>query len=213
MRRLFCFGYAAESVEGTSIAQTALMIPESRCRRELRTNAIEVRTTTMPIKLLLDPWSPDYEAPIQMDGPTEATGSGEVDPTVETTDWGSIAPSSTVVSRRICFVDGVRRLEARVMAHGDGGNLIHGLFASCGAGCVVNDERRATYQSIRIKRYLLLGAGKQKTARVVAGSQEIEFEGVASPGDSHDELVNSLQNLMRTSEVAVAEGFFVSAPV
>lgn len=159
----------------------------------------------MPTKLLLDPWSPDYEAPVQTGGPDTAT-TGEIDPTVETADWKAVCPSATVQPKRICFVDGVRRVEARVLAQDDD-RLIHGLFSSAGAGCVVSEGGIADYDRIKISRYLILGAGRQKTESVAAGTQIIEFKGVASPGDSQDELMNCLQNLMRTDEVTLAEGF------
>jgi hypothetical protein len=163
----------------------------------------------MPTKLLLDPWSPDYEAPVQTDGP-EIAAAGEIDPSVETAAWKAVQPSANVAARRICFVDGVRRIEARVLAQDDSGKLIHGLFSSAGAGCVVSEGKHASYERIDIHRYLILGAGRQKAECVAAGHQTIEFEGIASPGDTQDDLINCLQNLMRTSEATVAESFFGS---
>lgn len=160
----------------------------------------------MPTKLLLDPWSPDYEAPIQTGGP-EGAATGEIDPSVETADWKAVRPAATVPPRRICFVDGVRSVEARVLAQEDDGKLIHGLFSSAGAGCVVSEGGTAAYDRIKISRYLILGAGRQKTESIAAGTQIVEFKGVASPGDTQDDLMNNLQNLMRTDEVALAEGF------
>jgi uncharacterized protein len=160
----------------------------------------------VPTKLLLDPWSPDYDAPIQTDGP-EIAGTGEIDPSVETAVWQAEHPATSIPPLRICFVDGVRRVEARVLAQSDDGKLIHGLFSSAGAGCVVNEGGQAAYDRIKISRYLILGAGRKKTESIVAGTQIIEFKGVASPGDAQDDLMNCLQNLMRTDEVALAEGF------
>lgn len=133
--------------------------------------------------------------------------TGEIDPSVETPDWKAIRPAATATPWRICFVDGVRRVDARVLAQDDDGKLIHGLFAAAGAGCVVSEDARATYDRIEIQRCLILGGGRQKTESVAAGAQVIEFKGIASPGDTPDDLMNCLQNLMRTSEVALAESF------
>ena len=113
-----------------------------------------------------------------MDGPDIAT-TGDIDPTVETADWKSVCPAATVPPKRICFVDGVRRVEARVLAQ-DEGKLIHGLFSSAGAGCVISEGGTAAYDRIKISRYLILGAGRQKTENIAAGTQVIEFKGVAS---------------------------------
>jgi hypothetical protein len=157
----------------------------------------------MQSKLLLDPWSPDYEAPIQTGGP-DVAATGEIDPSVEVSDWKAIRPGTCIPIRRICFVDGVRRIEARVLAQDENGKLIHGLFSSSGAGCVVNEGGRANYERIDIRRYLILCAGRQKAESVPAGTQTIEFEGVSCSGDTQDDLMNSLQNLMRTGEAALA---------
>ena len=156
----------------------------------------------MQTKLLLDPWSPDYEAPIQTGGPDMAA-MGEIDPSVETTVWKAVRPTAIIPFSRICFVDGVRRIEARVLAQDENGRLIHGLFSSAGAGCVVNEGGQANFEGIDIRRYLILCAGRQKAESIPAGTQTIEFEGVSCAGDTQDELMNSLQNLMRTGEAVL----------
>lgn len=157
-------------------------------------------------RLLLDPWSPDYEAPIQTDG-AEVTASGEVDPEVETREWQPIRPSDKVTELRLYFVDGVRRVEARVLSQENDGTLIHGLFASAGVGSVVTENGIAKYDSVEVRRYLILGGGKSKAESITVGSQAILFEGTSTSnsGDTPDELINSLQNLMRTREAALAE--------
>src|SRR6266568_6882237 len=134
----------------------------------------------MQTKLLLDPWSPDYEAPIQTGGPDMAA-MGEIDPSVETPVWKAIRPTASIPFSRICFVDGVRRIEARVLAQDESGKLIHGLFSSAGAGCVVNEGGQANYERIDIRRYLILCAGRQKAVSIPAGTQTIEFEGISCP--------------------------------
>jgi uncharacterized protein len=155
-------------------------------------------------RLLLDPWSPDYEAPIQTDG-AEAAASGEVDAEVETWDWRPIGPSEKLTERRLYFVDGVRRVEARVLSQENDGSLIHGLFASAGVGSVVTENGAARYDCVEVRRYLILGTGKCKTESIAVGSQTILFEGTSNAGDTPDELINCLQNLMRTREAALAE--------
>lgn len=164
------------------------------------------------LKLLLDPWSPDYEAAIQTDG-AEIAATGSVDPGVETDSWRAIRPAQFVSGRRVYFVDGVRRVEARVLAQDDDDRLIHGLFASAGVGCVASEAagchagegRPAKYECVEIRRYLILGGGKQKAESISTGTQTVRFEGISSPGDTPDDLMNCLQNLMRTREAALAE--------
>ena len=155
-------------------------------------------------RLLLDPWSPDYDAPIQTEG-AEVTANGEVDPEVETQDWQPIRPMENVTERRLYFVDGVRRVEARVLSQESDGTLIHGLFASAGVGSVVTDNGLASYDSFEVRRYLILTRGKCKTENISVGTQMITFEAHSNSGDTPDDLINSLQNLMRTREAALAE--------
>ena len=156
----------------------------------------------MNSKLLLDPWSPDYDVPIQTGG-ADVAATGEVDPSVETSVWKAIRPTASIPFSRICFVDGVRRIEARVLAQDENGKLIHGAFSSAGVGCVANEGGQATYATLDIRRYLILCAGRQKAERFTAGTQTLEFEGISCQGDTQDELMNSLQNLMRTGEAAL----------
>ena len=101
-------------------------------------------------RLLLDPWSPDYEAPIQTEGPG-VMAAGEVDPKVESSDWHAIAPVAASPEWKLYFVDGVRRVEARVLAQGEDGKLIHGLFGSAGTGCVVVEDGSATYEFVEVR--------------------------------------------------------------
>ena len=161
----------------------------------------------MPTKLLLDPWSPTTRLRSRLMVRTIADHRSTSIRRVETADWKAVHPATSIPPLRICFVDGVRRVEARVLAQNDDGKLIHGLFSSAGAGCVVSEGGQAAYDRIKISRYLILGAGRKKTESIVAGTQIIEFKGVASPGDAQDDLLNCLQNLMRTDEVALAESF------
>lgn len=155
-------------------------------------------------RLLLDPWSPDYEAPIQTDG-AEAVANGEVDSDVETRDWRPIRPVENIAERCLYFVDGVRRVEARVLSQENDGTLIHGLFASAGVGSVVTENGIARYDRVEVRRYLILSRGKCQTESIFVGDQTILFDGSANSGDTPDELINSLQNLMRSREAALAE--------
>src|SRR5947209_3590884 len=142
-------------------------------------------------RLLLDPWSPDYEAPIQTDA-AEANATGEVDPEVETRDWKPIRPSENVAERRIHFVDGVRRVEARVLSQEEDGTLIHSLVVSVGVRSVVIENGSANYDSVEVRRYLILTAGKSKAENIIVGGQTILFEGTSNAGDTQVALINSL---------------------
>ncbi|MEO8662271.1 MAG: hypothetical protein ABI693_27660 [Bryobacteraceae bacterium] len=80
-----------------------------------------------------------------------------------------LAHRQDVAARRLYFVDGVRRVDARVLSQENDGCLIHGLFASAAAGSVVSDDCVAAYGNIEVRRYLILTAGKCKSESITAG--------------------------------------------
>lgn len=155
-------------------------------------------------QLLLDPWSPGYEPPVQTEGPGRAA-SGDIDPRAETDEWRAVAAPAVVPDHRLYFIDGTRRIEARVLAQGEDGKLIHGIFASLGAGAVLVEAGAARFDEIEVQRLLVLGSGKLRTEVIPAGAMKLSFEGLSSPDDDPDSLVNVLQNHMRMCEVQLAE--------
>jgi len=160
-------------------------------------------------RLLLDPWSPDYETPVAFDGEVSAGFRGEVDVRVESAEWVAVGPGETPgwSPVRVCFVDGVRRVEARVMAD-DGGHMVHGLLASVGVGAVVCQEgSRAVYDAIRVSRYLLTGSGRS----VAMDACGLWFEPQTVAGSMPEDLVNAMQQIMRTREAELSASLFADA--
>ncbi len=153
----------------------------------------------------MDAWSPDYESPVAFegDGGGPAGFAGEVDVRAETGEWDAVRPPAKLAwsPERVCFVDGVRRVEARLLAD-DGGALVHGMLASVGAGAVVCAEGcRAAYDSIRVSRFLLLGSGRSESLTTARG---LAFAAHSVAGSGPDDLLNALQQIMRTQEAEIA---------
>src|SRR5258708_38356703 len=112
--------------------------------------------TAAPSVLLLDPWTPDHESALQTGGP-DAASSAEVDPTVEPGGWSARKPHSAPPDRALYFVDGVRRIEARVLPFRDA-RIVHGLFGSVPAGAVLSPGQPASFARIGLQRFLLTAA-------------------------------------------------------
>ncbi|MCI0885746.1 MAG: hypothetical protein J4N92_06110, partial [Chloroflexi bacterium] len=88
----------------------------------------------MPLTLRLDPWTPTYESALQID--EDETGpQPDVDPFVETDDWRAREPQFVERPATIAFVDGVQRVEMRVIGDRDG-KTVYGAFASVAVGAV-----------------------------------------------------------------------------
>ena len=104
--------------------------------------------------LRLDPWAAEYEGSIQvLDGDEPAA----VDTRVEQAAWLAIAPPPGPPPARIAFVDGVRRIEHRLLIEGALRSSF-GLLGSFGVGAVVV-ERRARVAGERIGRGAVAAGG------------------------------------------------------
>lgn len=152
-------------------------------------------------KLRLDPWPPEYDSAIQF-AELDADTTAVVNPAVEVSSWRAIDPQHLKEYEEMYFVDGVRRIDARVLADGQA-KVIHGLFGSIGVGAVRVRETAASFTDIEVDRFLILGDGILESAEVQVGNCVLKFQGLASPSNSPLEVLGELQNLMRTREADV----------
>lgn len=153
--------------------------------------------------LRLDPWPPEYDSAVQF-GEIETEIAGVIDTTVETTGWKAIHPESCSAPPNLCFVDGVRRVEARVIADVNH-KPVHGLFGSTGVGYTKICNHNASFGDLSVERFLILGAGLKQSDVIRVGNLDLRFEGVSSSLNSPLELLGELQNLMRTSEANLGQ--------
>jgi len=161
-------------------------------------------TTLEPpkVRLRLDPWPGDYQPAIQFDAQPEP--AVHIDSAVETSAWGPLPPPAAGPDRDLCFVDGVRRVEARLLADSPPG-LVHGLCGSIGVGCARASGGRLAFERIEISRFLILGSGLERELRIQAGDLGLDFRKVSAAGNSPSEVLAALQNLMRAQEASLAE--------
>lgn len=106
----------------------------------------------------LDPWQVDYDGEVLTEPPSSKTDEGvRLDVEVEGT-WKPIVPPAGDPPDRMTFVDGVRRVEARLVVQRPGG-IAHGVFASWAVGSVDLDSGEARFDVEEVDRAVLLGAG------------------------------------------------------
>lgn len=148
------------------------------------------------MRLRLDPWPADYEAPIQFE---DLSDNARVDLTVESPDWRAIFSADAEEPVCCCFVDGVRRVEARVLADTDAG-LVHGLFGSAATGFVRTSNRHAEFGGIEVSRFLIFGRQVHREARLHIGSTELHFQAHSSIDNSPKGALAELQRRMRAAE-------------
>jgi hypothetical protein len=154
----------------------------------------------------LDPFAADYDAAIQLNEADEPTAP--VDVTVERADWQPVSPEGAgepVVP--VFFVDGVRRVEHRLLVESDEGTLF-GLLGSFGVGATHVERRRARVSHEAIGRLCVVGGGSRVppvTAPVAGGPSSLTFEPRPVPENTPVAPLDGLQTAMREGEARLAE--------
>ncbi len=156
----------------------------------------------MALRLSVDPWPPDYDSAVQIDE-TDAEAR-QVDVRVETAEWKAICCATVDSFPLVCFVDGVLRVEIRVISEAEN-QIIYGLFGSTGAGTVVCRNGLAEMGQLAVRRYLIIGLQKERTQPLRIGETNLQFEGIAVAVNDPLSPWQELQNLMRAAEVKIGE--------
>jgi hypothetical protein len=153
------------------------------------------------LTLRADPWTPDHGMGFEarLDEPP-----ARVDAAVETGDWSVPRRPEPAPQGPIWFVDGVRRIDQRLLAT-EGGRRAYGLFGTFAAGAVRSDGRAAFREHV-VDRMLVTGGsldpGEPVTVRV--GGAEVRFRAVSDPGAEPDDPLLRLQREMQRSEADLA---------
>jgi hypothetical protein len=150
----------------------------------------------------LDPWAAEYEGSIQIGDDTDPAS---VDVGVEQEQWAAIRPGPPKGAPRLAFVDGVRRVEHRVLV-GEGERTVFGLLGSFGVGAVrVADVARVGHEALG--RVFVTGGGLKQDPFVayVPGRNPLRFEPRSEPENDPAVPVQGLQKAMRQSEAGLAE--------
>jgi hypothetical protein len=156
------------------------------------------------VVLKADPWSPDYgagaEAPFEED-----VSQVVVDTTVETTSWDAAVVPRPCPQEAVTFVDGVMRIDMRVLAQ-EGHRRAWGLLGSFAAGGVSCDEV-ATFvaEDHQVGRALILGGRiTSDPLELTAGGCQLTYEPRIIADDSPTTQRRVLQRLMIEAEQRTA---------
>jgi hypothetical protein len=153
-----------------------------------------------PMVLRADPWMPEYGMgfDVAIEEPPAV-----VDPFVETGDWSSPRVPERAAPGPIWFVDGVRRVEMRLLADQDE-RQAPGLFGSFAVGSVQCDGRARCDEAV-VCRSLVVGGGlRPERVMVACGGARLAFEPTSEPATGPDRPLWRLQELMRAEEGCLA---------
>lgn len=153
-------------------------------------------------QLHVESWAPDYGSPFESDaGLAEPE---KVDETVEVREaWSPIRGHDDGVER-VAFVDGVRRVDARLTID-DPAGPVPGICGSYGVGAVVWDRTapQATVEHARISRLAVFGHGKGMPIPVV--SPELSYRSESVPDADPAALITRFHGAMRRAEGELSE--------
>ena len=153
-------------------------------------------------QLHVEAWAPEYGSPFESD---EALGDeGKVDEAVELTGtWSPIAGHDDGVEQ-VAFVDGVRRIDARLTIDEPSGP-IPGICGSYGVGAVVWDRTQSCseFTHIRIERLAVFGHGAG--APIPIAEPEISYRSESVAGSDPGLLIQRFHGAMRRSEAELSE--------
>lgn len=153
----------------------------------------------MPLSLCIDRWSPEYESAFQLD--EEQLPPEGVDAFAETEDWRPIAPEEpSPRPGSIVFVDGVQRVETRVVGEEDG-EFVYGAFVSIGVGATIANSSDSHIEASSPQRIIALGGGKSYPSQDVrCGSLTLSFRTEASPDRGIDAWRKAVDRVRRDAE-------------
>jgi hypothetical protein len=153
------------------------------------------------VTLRADPWAPEYGMGFEAraDEPFP-----QADTTVESRDWSKPIPTGAApAGGPVCFVDGVRRVELRLLAD-DGAARAPGLFGSFAVGSV-RCEGRAVFGEHRVERAVVLAGGlAADRVEVPTPGARLSFQPASVASPDPDAPLERLQALMRDAENALA---------
>jgi hypothetical protein len=155
-------------------------------------------------RLRLDPWAAEYGGSVLLG--EEGQEPARVDVSVESVAWGPVRPSAGPPPGRVAFVDGVRRIEHRLLVE-NGEGTVFGLLGSYGVGAVVVDGMARVVRET-VGRVAVTGAGlclPSFPAPVGDGRAGVVFDPVSEPENTPSAAVEGLQKAMRGGEAGLAE--------
>jgi hypothetical protein len=158
-------------------------------------------------RLKVDTWDPEYGLSF------EAIDSGSDEETldaaqVEEGPWAPFTPSERPsATQRVGFIDGVRRIDARLFAE-DAGAFAPALAGSWAVGVAWTD-RPPAIGPVQIGRELVIGGGLSHDALGIRiGTSELTFQPSSVPGGTPIDPIQGLQNAMREAEANLAREIF-----
>jgi len=148
----------------------------------------------------LDPWQVDYGSELPLDGAEEPGPDEPVsfDVEIASDKWQCLRPSEAGLPSRLIFVDGVRRIEARLIVRRQD-RLCHGAFGSHAVGAVKVVDSRAVCEEPRVGRIIVIASG-ESVGGPVPIKPGLVYQPMSTADTDPDAPLRALQETMRREE-------------
>jgi hypothetical protein len=169
-------------------------------------------TASAPVMFTVDPWDPGYGLAFsdELDGGAleESSAVLNLDLEVPAAQWRPINPDpAPQLPGTVLFLDGVRRIDARIWVHGHNPQPVPGIAASFAAGLVCCDGA-ARVADVTVERGLFTAA--PEATDIITRSARYPARLSAGPG--LDQLSLALQQRLTNAEVQLALTFRAQHP-
>jgi hypothetical protein len=153
-----------------------------------------------PTSYTVDPWDPGYGVAIgdELDG-RESSARLELDLELPASSWRPVSPADGPLPGSVLFLDGVRRIDARIWVHGKDPEPLPGVVASLAAGLVCCDGA-ARIVDVVVDRSLYAAEGDD------ISSKHARYAFRRTPGGL-DKLTLGVQRRLSELEVELANSW------
>lgn len=157
------------------------------------------------MRISVEAWSPEYSAGVDLRGPEEVSVEDVGTHHEMAAPWRPVARAATAPGvESVAFVDGTRRIDARVFVVDGAPRARPGVAGSIGVGAVVccpQASVQARVEHAAVTRYLAVGGGRAPGLSAGAG---LEYAPLPVPDEALDLLVDAVHDQMRRAEADVA---------
>jgi hypothetical protein len=169
-------------------------------------------TATAPVAFTVDPWDPGYGLAFSedLDGGALEESSAELnlDLEIPAAQWHAVNPDPVPpLPKTVLFLDGVRRIDARVWVHGGGPQPGPGIAASFAAG-IVSCDGAARIADVTVERGMFTAAAEATDINTRHARYPARLAGSGGP----EQLSLALQQRLTEAEVQLALIFRAQNP-
>jgi hypothetical protein len=159
-------------------------------------------------RLFVEGWAPEYGAPFDPDEQL-SPDEGSIDPSVERVDWEPLEGVDDGCDE-LAFVDGVRRVDARLLLDDPENGPAPGICGTFAVGATMwhRGQRRSEVSDVLVERWAVLGGGREPVLPAV--DLEPAYRMTTTPSDDPSHLVKELHTRMRRAEGELASALAAS---